>query len=81
MRIGSVDQSTLNMIFGAVLAVAGWFARQLWEAVQSLKIDLHKIEVDLPISYVRKDDLDKRMDHIETMFQRIYDKLDGKADK
>lgn len=81
MRIGPVDQSTLNMIFGAVLAVAGWFARQLWEAVQSLKIDLHKIEVDLPISYVRKDDLDKRMDHIETMFQRIYDKLDGKADK
>jgi predicted negative regulator of RcsB-dependent stress response len=76
-----MDQSTLNMIFGAVLAVAGWFARQLWEAVQLLKVDLHKIEVDLPISYVRKDDLDKRMDHIETMFQRIYDKLDGKADK
>lgn len=76
-----MDQSTINLVFGAVLAVVGWFARQLWEAVQSLKADLHKIEVDLPISYVRKDDLDKRMDHIETMFQRIYDKLDGKADK
>jgi hypothetical protein len=25
--------------------------------------------------------MDKRMDHIEAMFQRIYDKLDGKADK
>ena len=33
------------------------------------------------VNYVRKDDMDKRMDHIETMFQRIYDKLDGKADK
>lgn len=76
-----MDQSTLNMFFGCILAVSGWFARQLWEAVQALKTDLHKIEVDLPISYVRKDDLDKRMDHIETMFQRIYDKLDGKADK
>jgi len=76
-----MDQSTVNVIFGAILAVAGWFARMLWEAVQLLKIDLHRIEVDLPISYVRKDDLDKRMDHIETMFQRIYDKLDGKADK
>jgi predicted negative regulator of RcsB-dependent stress response len=76
-----MDQTTINMVFGAILAVAGWFARQLWEAVQALKSDLHKIEVDLPISYVRKDDLDKRMDHIETMFQRIYDKLDGKADK
>jgi len=69
------------MVFGAILAVSGWFARILWEAVQALKEDLHRIEVDLPVNYVRKDDLDKRMDHIETMFQRIYDKLDGKADK
>jgi len=76
-----MDQSTINMVFGAILAVAGWLFRQLWEAVQTLKADLHKMEVDLPASYVRRDDLDKRMDHIETMFQRIYDKLDGKADK
>ena len=76
-----MDQSTINMVFGAILAVSGWFARILWEAVQALKEDLHRIEVDLPVNYVRKDDLDKRMDHIETMFQRIYDKLDGKADK
>lgn len=76
-----MDQSTLNMVFGAVLAIAGWFARQLWEAVQALKQDLHEMEVDLPKTYVMKDDLDKRMAHIEDMFQRIYDKLDGKADK
>ena len=81
MRFGPVDQSIINMVFGAVLAVSGWFFRILWEAVQALKADLHKIEVDLPINYVRKDDLDKRMDHIEAMVQRIYDKLDGKADK
>jgi hypothetical protein len=37
--------------------------------------------VDLPKSYVSKSDLDKRMEHIESMFQRIYDKLDHKADK
>jgi hypothetical protein len=76
-----MDQSTINMAIGAALAIAGWFARQLWEAVQLLKSEVHKIEVDLPVNYVRKDDMDKRMDHIETMFQRIYDKLDGKADK
>ena len=76
-----MEQSTINLAIGAALAVAGWFARILWEAVQSLKFDLHQIEVDLPINYVRKDDMDKRMDHIEDMFKRIYDKLDGKADK
>ena len=76
-----MDQSIINLALGAALAVAGWFARILWEAVQSLKADIHQIEVDLPIHYVRKDDMDKRMDHIENMFKRIYDKLDGKADK
>ena len=76
-----MDQTTVNLALGAALAVAGWFARILWEAVQSLKANIHQIEVDLPINYVRKDDMDKRMDHIEDMFKRIYDKLDGKADK
>jgi len=76
-----MDQSTINMALSIALAVAGWFARQLWEAVNALKEDLHRIEADLPKSYVLKDDLDKRMDHIEDMFKRIYDKLDGKADK
>jgi cobalamin biosynthesis Co2+ chelatase CbiK len=81
MRFGPVDQSTINMVFGAILAVSGWFFRMLWEAVQALKDDLQKVQIDMPINYVRKDDLDKRMDHIEDMFKRIYDKLDGKADK
>ena len=51
------------------------------ESVQRLKEDLHEIEVDLPKSYVTKDDFNQTMKHIESMFQRIYDKLDNKADK
>jgi len=76
-----MDQSVVNLALSAVLATIGWFARQLWGAVQKLKDDLHKIEADLPKTYVLKDDLDKRMDHIEHMIQRIYDKLDGKLDR
>ena len=74
-------QNLINIIAGGAIGVGGWFARQLWDSVQSLKDDVHQIEVDLPRNYVMKDDLDKRMSHIEDMFQRIYDKLDGKADK
>jgi hypothetical protein len=76
-----MDQTTINTVIGVAFSVAGWFSRQLWEAVQTLKADIHAIEVDLPKNYVQRDDLDKRMMHIEDMFQRIYDKLDGKADK
>ena len=74
-------QSILNIVGGAAIATGGWFAREIWGAVKELRKDLHDIEIDLPTSYVSKLDMDKRMDHIEGMFQRIYDKLDGKADK
>jgi len=74
-------QNILNMISIAAIGAGGWFARELWGAVKELRSDLHELEIDLPKSYVSKLDMDKRMDHIENMFQRIYDKLDGKADK
>jgi hypothetical protein len=74
-------QTIYNMVGGTAIAAGGWFARELWGAMKELRSDLHAIEVDLPKTYVMKDDLDKRMAHIEDMFQRIYDKLDGKADK
>ena len=66
---------------GIILAGIGWWARVIWESLQKLKEDLHELEVDLPKTYVNKNELDKRMQHIEDMFQRIYDKLDNKADK
>lgn len=70
-----------NALFGLVMVGSGWFLNELWRAVKELREDLHQIEADLPKDYVLKVDLDKRMQHIETMFQRIYDKLDEKADK
>jgi hypothetical protein len=74
-------QTIVNIGGGIILAGIGWWARVIWESVQRLKEDLHEIEVDLPKSYVTKDDFNQTMKHIENMFQRIYDKLDGKADK
>jgi len=75
------DQSIINLIIGAVLSVLGWFARQLWDAVQDLKSDMKQIEVDLPTHYVRKEDLEARLDRIEASLNRIFEKLDHKADK
>ena len=75
------DQSIINLIIGAVLSVLGWFARQLWDAVQDLKRDMKQIEVDLPTHYVRKEDLESRLDRIEASLNRIFEKLDHKADK
>lgn len=75
------DQAIINLIIGIVLSVLGWFARQLWDAVQDLKRDMKQIEVDLPTLYLRKDDFEARLDRIELSLNRIFEKLDNKADK
>jgi chaperonin cofactor prefoldin len=74
-------QNLINIIGGTVLSVLGWFARQLWDAVQDLKRDVKAIEVDLPTFYVRKEDLESRLDRLEAALNRIFEKLDNKADK
>jgi hypothetical protein len=74
-------QSLFNILSGFILAVLGWAGREVWTAVKLLREDLKNLEVKLPTNYVEKADFRKTMDHIEDMFQRIYDKLDGKADK
>ena len=76
-----MDQDIINLLVGSVLAVLGWFARQMWDAVQGLKSDMQKIEVSLPTHYVRKDELEARFDKLESMLDKISEKLDNKVDK
>lgn len=75
------SQTVINALGAVVMAGIGWAARELWGAVKALRSDLQKLEVALPTNYVNKNDFTQTMKHIEDMFQRIYDKLDGKADK
>jgi len=74
-------QSIINLGVATAFAIVGWLAREIWGAVKELRRDLHDLEVNLPREYVQKVDLDKRMERIEQMFQRIEDRLEGKADK
>lgn len=74
-------QLIFNIIVGLLLSVVGWFARELWGAVKKLQEDLHRIEVDLPKSYVSKYEFHDTMQRIESMVQKIFDKLDDKVDK
>jgi hypothetical protein len=74
-------QTLINVGAGAVLTVIGWFARELWDMVQELKSTIHKIEVDLPRYYVRKEDINARFDRIEQLLDKLYERLDQKADR
>jgi hypothetical protein len=74
-------QIVFNIVGGAILSVMGWFARVLWDSVQELRKDLKQIEIHLPTHYVKKDELSIRFDRIEQLLDRLYEKLEQKADR
>ena len=74
-------QMIINLLVGSGLGVLGWFARQLWDAVERLKSDVKSIEICLPSNYVKKQDMEVRFDKLEAMLARIFEKLDHKQDK
>ena len=76
-----MSQDLFNYIAGTLLAILGWVGKTLWDAVQNLKEDIKDIEVDLPSTYVKKTELDSRLQKIETMLDKIFDKLESKVDK
>jgi hypothetical protein len=63
------------------MAVAGWFMRMLWTASQTLKDDLANLRVEMPKEYIRRDDYREDLGRIHELLEKIYDKLEKKADK
>ena len=81
-------QMIINLLVGSGLGVLGWLARQLWDAVERLKSDVKDIEICLPSNYVRKKDMsdlkhdmEARFDKIDNTLEKLFEKLDTKADK
>lgn len=74
-------QILFNIAISAVFMTGGWFFRQLWDAVKELRRDLHTIEKDMPINYIRRDEFSESIKEIKEMLNKISDKLDNKADK
>lgn len=76
-----MDQNLINITFGAIMAVAGWFCREMWTAVKELKADLSKLREGLPREYVSREDYRHDIHEVKDILKQIFNKLDGKADK
>ena len=81
-------QNVINIGIGSLLAVGGWFARQLWDSVKELKSDIADLRLHVSETYVKKSEMetleaqmDKRFDRVEQMIVKLYDKIDQKVDK
>lgn len=69
-------QTIINLAGGAILVVLGWLANEIWSAVKSLREDLHKLEVDLPSHYVKRDEFVSGIREIREVCERIFSKID-----
>jgi len=49
--------------------------------VQDLKTDVNSLELHVSENYVKKVDIAARFDRIEQLLDKVYDKLDQKADR
>ena len=81
-------QNLINIGAGTLLAIGGWFARQLWDSVKELKSDIADLRLHVSETYVKKSEIetleaqmDKRFDRVEQMIVKLYDKIDQKVDK
>lgn len=78
-------QTIINFALGSLLALVGWLARQLWDAVERLRVDIHELEVELPSRYVRREEFSDGIKEIKDLCRQIFDKVDSlekrKADK
>ena len=69
-------QPLINYGFSACLAVAGWFAREIWGAVRELRTDMSKLRETLPVNYVLKDDYRRDIYEIKAMLIKLVDRVD-----
>ena len=76
-----MDQNLINMLIFLGSAIGGWLFKVLWDSIKELQLNIKEIEKELHTGYVSKDDFYQALDEIKQMFQRIFDKLDNKADK
>jgi len=74
-------ESIVALVGAAFLPILGYFLKTVIEDVKELKADLTKLSVELPKTYVTRDDYREDIKGIKEMLGKIFDKLENKADK
>jgi len=74
-------QAMFNFVGGILLVAIGWWCKEIWDSVKNLKTDIKALEIDLPKNYVSKKDIENRFDKIDATLERLFDRLENKADE
>lgn len=73
--------SAIQVLLAVAVSVAGWFLRSLHDDHKRLNKQLSQHEKDVMRDFVRRDDYQNDIRDIRQMLDKIFNKLDEKADK
>ncbi len=84
----NLDQAIVNWAFGLVGVLGGVILREMWTAIKELRLDnagltksIAELSEKIGREYVRRDSYRDDINELKGMLARIFDKLDGKADR
>ncbi|CAB4135420.1 hypothetical protein UFOVP1078_10 [uncultured Caudovirales phage] len=70
-------QSLINIVIGIAAFFGGWTINSITRSIEKIEDKLNAV----PIIYVSKDDYKEDLKRIYDMLDKIFGKLDDKADK
>jgi hypothetical protein len=70
-------QQIFDVLIGLAAFFGGWVLNNITKAIERLDADVRA----MPLTYVTKDDYRHDIDELKEICGKIFDKLDGKADK
>lgn len=76
-----IEQHLGEIALGALTSVVAYFTKTLHNDVRQNEKDISYVKEDLGKNYVPKDEYRDDMGDIKTMLNKIFDKIDTKADK
>ncbi len=81
-------QDIINAAIGVAGALGGWWLKTIWEALldlqkadQMLAEKVSAIEVLVAGQYIRRDEFEKIATALFSKLDKIYERLESKADK
>ena len=70
-------QSLFNVVVGLAAFFGGWVLNNITRAIERLDSDVRM----MPTNYVTKNDYHRDIDEMKMLLNKIFEKLDDKADK
>lgn len=75
------SQDLFNAAITLSGAFGGWILKTIWDAINDLKTEVKELNREVNQDFVRREDFKDSMSDIKEMLNKIFDKLDNKADK